>query len=70
MNAATDWESIAGALPVVLWILFLALRRRKQAQTHVDDDDDEPATPPRRGRRLRHDESPEFQRNYDPIEPS
>ena len=68
--ASTDWDSIAGALPILLWIVFLALRRRRQAAGDAGEDGDDVAGSPRRTRRLRHDETPEFRRNYDPIEPS
>jgi hypothetical protein len=65
--AAADWDAVAGAAPVILWILFLALKKRKQRGERPKTD--APAPPERKGRRRR-DESPLFERNYDPIEPS
>jgi len=65
--AAADWDAVTGAVPVILWILFLALKKRKQRGTGAKTD---AAAPPQRTGRRRSDESPLFERDYDPIEPS
>ena len=62
-----DWEALSGALPVVLWILFLVLKKRKQ-QTRQERAR-HPEGIKRRSRRPR-DETTEFKRDYEPIEPS
>lgn len=61
-----DWEALSGALPVVLWILFLLMKKRKQKKTH------EVAKQPEGVQRSpRRSEDPqEFKRDYEPIEPS
>jgi hypothetical protein len=51
-----DWDALSGLIPVVLWLLFLVAKKRKQARTR----------PGRR--RAREETNP--RRDYDPIEPS
>ena len=72
-----DWDGLGTLVPVVLWLLFLLLRKvRPQAAPEMApemerDGEDEPApTTQRRSRRRRHDETDGFERPYDPIEPS
>jgi hypothetical protein len=61
-----DWEALTGALPVVLWILFLVLKRRKQKSTG-----EKIKQPQGIKRRARPNRDPqEFKRDYEPIEPS
>jgi hypothetical protein len=63
-----DWEALSGALPVVLWILFLLAKKRKQKQTQEKVKQPEGI---RRGRTSRRSPDPqEFKRDYEPIEPS
>jgi len=61
-----DWEALSGALPVVLWILFLMLKKRKQKNTQ--EKVKQPEGVKRRSRRSR--DPQEFKRDYEPIEPS
>lgn len=61
-----DWEALSGAVPVVLWILFLLAKNRKKKKTH------EVAKQPegiKRGPKRSQDPG-EFKRDYEPIEPS
>ena len=61
-----DWEALTGALPVVLWILFLLLKKRKQKNTREKVKQPQGVT-----RRTRPSQDPqEFKRDYEPIEPS
>jgi hypothetical protein len=61
-----DWEALSGALPVVLWILFLLLKKRKQKTTQENV-----GRPEGIKRTSRHSPDPqEFKRDYEPIEPS
>ena len=62
-----DWEALSGALPVVLWILFLLSRKRKQKQTQ--EKVKQPEGIKRRTSR-RSPDPQEFKRDYEPIEPS
>ena len=61
-----DWEALSGALPVVLWILFLLLKKRKQKKT------EEKVRQPEGIRKTsrRSTDPQEFKRDYEPIEPS
>ena len=61
-----DWEALSGALPVVLWILFLLAKKRKQKKTQ------EKVKQPEGIRRTsrRSADPQEFKRDYEPIEPS
>ncbi len=61
-----DWEALSGALPVVLWILFLLLKKRKQQRTQ--EKVKQPQGIKRRPRRSKDPQA--FQRDYEPIEPS
>ena len=61
-----DWEALSGALPVVLWILFLLLRKRKQKNTQKKVE--QPQVVERHARPGR--DPQEFKRDYEPIEPS
>lgn len=74
MTAAVDWDALASTGTVLLWILFLALRKRRARRPVGDDDDDVAQAPAPRPtkptRRPRREEPPEFRRGYDPIEPS
>ena len=61
-----DWEVLSGALPVILWILFLMLKKRKQKKTPEKVRQPQGRKQPaRRGR-----DPQEFKRDYEPIEPS
>jgi hypothetical protein len=61
-----DWEAVSGAVPVVLWILFLLLKKRKQKQTQEIAKQPEGIK-----RKAKHSQDPhEFKRDYEPIEPS
>jgi hypothetical protein len=61
-----NWESFSGVLPVVLWVLFLLLKKRKQKQPQPG------VGRPRRVKRSarRAPDPQEFKRDYEPIEPS
>ena len=61
-----DWKELSGALPVVLWILFLMLknRNRKKTQEKVK----QPEGIKAHSRRAQ--DPQEFKRDYEPIEPS
>jgi len=58
--AGSDWSVVSGVLPVLLWILFLALKKKKQTK---------PSAPKKRAAK-RDKRADEFERDYDPIEPS
>jgi len=61
-----DWETLSGVLPVVLWILFLMLKKRKQKNTQKKVEQPQGVK-----RRTRPGQDPqEFKRDYEPIEPS
>lgn len=61
-----DWESVSGALPVVLWILFLLAKKRKQKKTQEKAEQPEGI----QGTSRRKADPQEFKRDYEPIEPS
>jgi len=65
VSSAIDWDALASAVPVILWILFLVLKK-KRAQKAPQD----PQPRARRPARSRRDDTPKFERGYDPIEPS
>jgi hypothetical protein len=62
-----DWEALSGIVPVILWILFLVAKKRKQQKT-TEKVKLPQGIKKRRSRRSR--ESQEFKRDYEPIEPS
>jgi len=74
--SGADWESLGSIVPVVLWLLFLLLRKRARQGNVASTHDEEEQLPPleherlRRSGRRRHDETGGFERHYDPIEPS
>ena len=61
-----DWESLSGALPIVLWILFLLAKKRKQKKTQEKVEQPEGI----KGTSRRSPDPQEFKRDYEPIEPS
>ena len=70
-----DWDGLGTLVPVVLWLLFLVLRKVRpqavpQPPSEMDEEDEPAPATARRSRRRRHDESDGFERGYDPIEPS
>ncbi len=58
--ASSDWSVVSGVLPVLLWILFLVLKKKKQTKTRT----------PKEPTAKRDERADEFKRDYDPIEPS
>ena len=58
-----DWDALGGAVPVVLWILFLELKKRKQQRARAIAAGEESANRPGRGK-------DGFKRDYEPIEPA
>ena len=70
-----DWDGLGTLVPVVLWLLFLVLRKLRpqavpQPPLEMDEEDEPAPATVRRSRRRRHDETDGFERGYDPIEPS
>ena len=57
-----DWDTLSGAVPVVLWVLFLALKKRKQRRAGAVAAGEASANRPVRGK-------DGFKRDYEPIEP-
>jgi hypothetical protein len=58
--ASSDWSAVSGVLPILLWILFLVLKKKKQTKTRA----------PKKRTAKRDGRADEFKRDYDPIEPS
>ena len=61
-----DWKELSGALPVVLWILFLMLKNRNRKKTQEKVKQPEGI----KSRSGRTQDPQEFKRDYEPIEPS
>jgi len=66
VSSGIDWEGFASTIPVLLWLVFLLLKKKKQSQKVQDKEPGEAKAP----RKRRRDETPQFERDYDPIEPS
>lgn len=58
--ASSEWSAFSGVIPVLLWILFLFLKKSKQTKARTSKQ-----RPAKRDER-----ADKFERDYDPIEPS